>query len=296
MTATAIQNNAAMTPMSENTGIPARLSFPLKANEQVGKLQFVLIDPATGNAFLADDATPHMISAGYGFPDELSSTSTTAGQAVARTDQRWATHATPSTIANDGFDQTDVTTPFYIADGNTPGKLSNSGGKDRSLGGLVIGVAQPGESAIRIWTGPIAQLLARAALVVNAASGAEYQIADAAANTATTEVAISRKAWHGLVTGVTYTGDAVAASNADYVTVTISKRDGAGGAAVVIATYDSRAANQGAATQHVPMNFALSGVAGALNLLETDIVTITVTKTGAGQALRGTIRLLEKVI
>lgn len=296
MTATAVQTNAVLEPMSESTGIPARLSFPLKANEQIGKLQFVLIDPATGNAFLADDATPHMISGGFGFPDELSATSTIAGQAIARVDQRWAVHGSPSTGVGDGFDQTDVATPFYIADGNTPGKLSNSGGKDRSLGGLVIGVAQPGQNDIRIWTGPIAQLLARAALVVNAASGAKYQIADAAAGTVTTEVAIDRNAWHGLVTGVTYTGDAVAADNGNYVTVTISKRDGAGGAAVVIATYDSRAANQGAATQHIPMAFALSAVAGALNLLETDIVTITATKTGAGQALRGTIRLAEKVI
>lgn len=295
MTATAIADNAAMTPMGEASGMPAQLSFPLAANAQVGKLQFVLID-STGNASLADDATPNQICAGFGFPDELSATSATAALAVARVSQRWAVHAAPSTIANDGFTAADVGTPFYIADGNTPGKLSNSGGKNRSLGGLVVGLAQVGETAVRIWCGPIAQAVARATLMANSKDGAWYQISDGAASTTTAEVGMSREKMHGVAIGVDYTGDAVAADNTDYVTATVSKRDGAGGAAVVMATYDSRAANQGAATAFVPMPFALSVVAGALNLLETDVVTLTVTKSGAGKALRGSIKLSQKVI
>src|SRR5580765_644615 len=115
--------------MGENSAMPAQLSFPLAASAVVGKLQFVLINPTTGDCSLADDATPNQICGGYGFPDEASASSGTAGQAVARVSQRWAVHATPSTLSNDGFTKADSCVPFWIADGNTPGKLSNAGGK-----------------------------------------------------------------------------------------------------------------------------------------------------------------------
>ena len=111
----------------------------------------------------------------------------------------------------------------------------------------------------------------------------------------TAERAIPSSKIHGLVSAIQFVGAAVAADNTDYVTITVSKRDGAGGAAVVLGTYDSRAANQGAVTAFVPAAFSLSAVAGALNVLETDIITLTVAKGGAGKTLTGAFRVITKV-
>ena len=172
--------------------------------------------------------------------------------------------------------------------------LGELGVGEFSLGGLVFGLAV--DSTPVAWCGPVASLLARSQLVANAVNGGAYQIADAAASTTTAETAMTRPKMHGVVTAVEYVGGAIAANNTDYVTITISKRDGAGGGATVVATYDSRAANQGAATAFVPMAFALSAVNGALNLLETDVLTVTVAKGGAGKAVVGSIRVVQKVI
>ena len=69
-----------------------------------------------------------------------------------------------------------------------------------------------------------------------------------------------------------------------------------GGGAVTIATYDSRAAGNGAATAFVPKAWTLSVVAGALDLLETDEVTIAIVKGGSGQVLTGRINITGKAI
>jgi len=270
--------------------IPRYIALPLAANSQVGKGQFVTVAPSTGFAALNDGTVPNQLPVGQGDFSELTDTSSVAGAAYVRLSERWFSGLLASTASQDGFTAADVGVPFWIATENTLGKKSGT----RSIGGLVFGLAFDGTPYA--WTGIIAGLLARTVLMANSVIGASHNVSDAAANTATTEVAITRQPFHGLVTSVMYTGDAIAASNTDFVTITISKRDGAGGAAVTIATYDSRAANQGAATQHVPISFALSGTAANLNLLETDIVTITVTKGGAGQQLRGSIRLIQRVI
>lgn len=293
MTATAAVNGA-YSPISESNAIPAYLHRKLAANAQVGRGQFATVSLSTGFAALNDGTVPGQASAGSGDPSVLSDTDATAGNAQVRLSQRWIKGVPASTISQDGFADTDFGVPFWIKDENTPGKLSNSGGSNRSLGGVVFGLGD--DSNPILWDGPVAWLLARAALMADNKIGAWHQIADAAAGTATTEIAVTREKMHGVVTGITFTGDAVVADNTDFDTITISKRDGAGGAAVVLGTYDTRAANQGAVTQHVPAAFSLSAVAGALNVLETDIVTITVVKAGAGKALRGTFRVLQKVI
>jgi len=293
MTATA-QLNGAWTPVSDHNAIPGWIARPLAANAQVGKGQLVTVDPATGYASLNDGTVPSQIAGGVGDFAELSDFSSTAGAAAARLTERWFYGLAASTLSNDGFTDADFGVPFFIKDENTLGKLSNSGGSNRSLGGLVFGLAVDGTPVA--WCGPIASLLARGQLIANAVNGGAYQIADAAASTTTAETAMARQKFHGVVTAVEYVGGAIAADNTDYVTITISKRDGAGGGATVVATYDSRAANQGAATAFVPKAFSLSAVAGALNLLETDVLTVTVAKGGAGKAVVGSIRVVQKVI
>ena len=74
MTILAPQQNGATSPLGEGA-IPPQLDFPLAANAQAGKLQFITIDPSTGLASPADDNTPGQIAAGVQFPDELSATS-----------------------------------------------------------------------------------------------------------------------------------------------------------------------------------------------------------------------------
>jgi len=293
MTATA-QLNGAWTPISDHNAIPGWVARPLAANAQVGKGQLVTVDPTTGYASLNDGTVPGQVAAGIPDFAELSDTSSTAGAAAARLTERWFYGLAASTAVGDGFTDADFGVPFFIASENTLGKLSNQGGNNRSVGGLVFGLAV--DSTPVAWCGPVASLLARSQLLTQAYLGAHQQVADAAANTATSETAMARAKVHGVVTAVEYVGAAIAANNTDYGTITISKRDGAGGGATVVATYDSRAANQGAASDFQPKAFALSAVAGALNLLETDVLTITIAKGGAGKVVNGLIRLIQKAI
>lgn len=303
MTATAVQNNAAVQPMGENSGMPGQLTFPLKASAQVGKLQFVLIDPSTGNAFLADDATPNQICGGFGFPDEASATSATAGEAVARCSQRWMVHANPSTGAGDGFDDSSVGVPFWIADGNTPGKKSNVAGKNRSLGGLVVGLAVTGQDAVRLWTGPVAQAVARSVLMANAASGGAvaYPV-DASASTdigsttvSTNALMIPRTKTHGVVESIEIIPSAaLSATSGNDRTITIYKVDTLGVASdVIVGTFTTTTA----LVAHQPVLFTLSAVAGVLNLLETDILCYSTVHASSGAVIpQSAIRANMKVI
>jgi hypothetical protein len=287
---------ASWTPAG-TTAIPAFLSRFLAANAQAGKGQFATVDPATGYAALNDGTVPNQVAAGQPDYSELSDVSTVAGKAEVRLSERWFYGLAASTISADGFTDADFGVPFYIATENTLGKKSNDTGSNRSLGGLVFGINTI-DGTPYAWTGIVAHLLARATRVTTDFEAAGHSFADAAANTATAERAISRTKQHGVVTAVQFTGAAVAADGTDYDVITVSKRDGAGGAAVVIATYDTRAptTGQGAITAFVPANFLLSVVAGALNLLETDIITIAAAKNGAGKVLTGTVRVIQKVL
>lgn len=286
--------NPGYRPVGDDEAIPAFLNRALKASAQIGRGQFGTLSLSTGYAELNDGATPNQACVGVGDVANLSDTSSVAGQARARFSQRHFKGVKASTISLDGFADTDFGIPFWIKDENTPGKLTNSGGSNRSLGGVAFGLDTDGNPIL--WTGPVAWLVGRSAHLLDRVVGGWHQIADAAANTVTAERPMTREPVHGLITAITFDGLAVAADNTDYVTATISKRDGAGGGAVVVGTYDSRAANQGAVTAFVPMAFSLSAVAGALNLLETDVLTVAVAKAGAGKALTGTIKVIQKVI
>lgn len=286
--------NGGYRPVNEHDAIPAFLNAPAKANAQAGRGQFVTVDLADGLAALNDGATPNQACAGFADPAVLSDVSSVAGAARIRISQRWTKGLPASEEAGDGFTEADFAAPFFIANENAPGKLSNLAGDNRSLGGLVIGLDTDGNPIL--FAGPIGWTLGRAAHLCDSVVGASHQIADAAANTATAERAIVREAIHGRVVAIEFIGAAVPADDTDYVTITVAKRDGAGGGAVTLGTYDSRAANQGAITAFVPAAFALSATAGALDLLETDIVTVTVAKGGSGEPLTGAIRLVQKVI
>lgn len=113
--------------------------------------------------------------------------------------------------------------------------------------------------------------------------------ADAMAGDATTERTISFFVPAHITNGIKFVQIAIlptaamAADNTDYVTVTLAKNDGAGGARTTIATYDSRAANQGAlvAFDAIDMSIAAAGESVAAGSL----LTVTVAKAGAGKVL-----------
>lgn len=281
------------TPEEYGTQLPASGLVPLQALAQVGRGQFATYD-ASGYAALNDGTMPGLICAGVGYPSTPSDVSPLAGRASLSVWTGYGGQAPASTISGDGFTQADTCTPAWIASENALGRRSNYLGANRSLAGLVVSVSSG--LAPRAWVGPIAQAVARGVLIANAYPLAETSFTDAAASTTTVERAITRPKIHGTVTSIEFAGAAIAADNTDYATITISRRDGAGGAAVVLGTYDTRAANQGAVTAFVPALFSLSLVSGVLNLLETDIVTIATTKGGAGKALVGSVLVNGKAI
>lgn len=278
---------------NDTSAVPT-LTFGLAANERIGRGQFGLIDPATGYASLAT-ATPNKIAAGIGYPAVISPSSTVAGNARNVFWIGYGDGIPASTASNDGFTAADVAVPFYIAGEATPGKLSSLAGVSRSLGGLVMGLDSRGNPMLVC--GPEAWLLARATLVTTSMDFAWFTLKEAAASDTLAEFVIPSQKLHGLITAVQFTGAAIAADNTDYITVTIAKRvlADAYAAATTIATYDSRAANNGAVTAFTPASFTLSVVAGALNALETDVYTIVVAKGGAGKLISGAFRVIGKV-
>lgn len=280
-------------------------ALPLAANEDVSYGQIALVSASTGNAQLADDETPNMIAGGTANMAEQSASSTTAGAARLFVSWGSAVGRPASTTANDTPSAASIGVPAWVAGASTYGLLTHTGTvagatlKNRSIGGLFLGLDPDspvgGTARPYVWEGPVAQAVARGVMVANAFMLASTEIADAAANTAIAEKAIRRPKIHGRVTSVELTGAAIAADDTDYITVTIAKRDGAGGGATTIATYDSRAANNGAVTAFVPAAFTL-GTGTALDLLESDIVTVTTVKGGSGKVITGTILVNGKAI
>lgn len=283
---------AAVTPLNSQAAVPAWLDRLLAANEQVGRGQFVTIDPTTGYAVLPDGTVPGQVCVGVGDPAHLSDDSTQDGAAAVRVSQRWI-NGLMSSESGDSFADTDYGAPFYIASEKLAGKLSNFGGDNRSLGGLFFGLNELGNPIL--WAGPVAWAIARTLLLANAALGGAYQIADALASDTTAETAMERTPLHGTVTAIEFIGAAVAGDGTNFATMTVSKHDGMGGGATVIGTYSTDSGAEGAITAFVPAVFTLSTTATDLDLLETDVLTITVTKDGTGQILTGNIRVVQTV-
>ena len=279
-------------PYGGDDAIPHALPTPLGSSVQVYRNWLLGVARGATNAVAQAAGVTDLVSLGFADRDNVADATAGASHMVAR--QSFVSGFPNSTESNDAILSSDIAVPCYAVDNQTVGKKSNHGGTNRSLLGLALGIDTDNNTPI-IYPGPIGWLLGKLAMMSDATNVAEFAIADAAANTATAERAIPSSKIHGLVSAIQFVGAAVAADNTDYVTITVSKRDGAGGAAVVLGTYDSRAANQGAVTAFVPAAFSLSAVAGALNVLETDIITLTVVKGGSGKTLTGAFRVITKV-
>jgi hypothetical protein len=112
-----------------------------------------------------------------------------------------------------------------------------------------------------------------------------FRIQDAAANTATTETVIFRFQNATTISAVKFVADAsVVQSDTDYATMTVKQGDGAGGARSTVASATSKV------TGGINMVAFTAVSLGALTnavVPAGGIVTLTVTKSGAGKALAG---------
>lgn len=246
---------------------------------------------SSGNLVAMGTNVPNLVSGGFADRDQAGNATAARAEMLVR--QQYVSGYPNSSITNDAMLAADVGAECWAADNQTVGKKSNDSGNNRSMLGLFLGIDDDNGTPI-VYVGPIGHALARAAHIANNKVGGWTRVDDADGNFA--ETGMNREKLHGVITGVQLIDDAGnAADNTNYIQLTISKRDGAGGAAVVVATYDSRAGHEGAATAWTPKSFLLSAVAGALNLLETDVLTITGVKAGTGQAVAANIRLIQKV-
>ncbi len=279
-------------PYGDHNPIPWGDTLALAASVAPYRNWLLGVVPTTGYVVAQAAGVTDLVSAGFADRDEPSSSS--AGRSFMLARQQFVSGFLNSEETNDALLSTDYAAPFWIVDNQTVGRLSNFSGVNRSLGGLAFGIDPDTDTPI-LYPGPIGWTLGRAALMANNAILASVPIVDAAASDTIAERVIPTEKLHGKISSIQLVGAAIAANNTDYITLTISKRDGAGGGAVVLGTYDSRAANQGALTAFVPGEFSLSAVAGALNILETDVVTIIEAKGGAGKSVIGAVRIIGKV-
>lgn len=295
MTTTATSDNGWRIGPLE-TQLPAGAAQGLAAAATAGQGQAVFYQAGSANVALNDGQTPDLICAGV-VSQKLAGPPAAAGSDKVLLHQGLGDGQRSSTLANDAFLAADVLAPAYDAGSGVPGKLAVYGGYKRSLLGLCLGLAA--DATPRIWAGPIASLLGRAlGLLTSKVLGWYSHPVDGSAATTTAEKIINREPIAGLITGVTFTTlGTVAADNTDYVGINVYKANGAGGTHVLVASYDSRAANQGAIAAGVPVNFALSAVAGALDLLSTDVLSYEVTKGGSGKVVPvGSLSVIGKVI
>jgi hypothetical protein len=279
-------------PYGDHNPIPWGDTLALAASVAPYRNWLLGVVPTTGYVVAQAAGVTDLVSAGFADRDEPSSSS--AGRSFMLARQQFVSGFLNSEETNDALLSTDYAAPFWIVDNQTVGRLSNFSGVNRSLGGLAFGIDPDTDTPI-LYPGPIGWTLGRAALMANNAILASVPIVDAAPSDTISERAIPTEKLHGKISSIQLVGAAIAANNTDYITLTISKRDGAGGGAVVLGTYDSRAANQGALTAFVPGEFSLSAVAGALNILETDVITIIEAKGGAGKSVIGAVRIIGKV-
>ncbi len=277
-------------PLADESG----LKFPLAANVVPARNWLLTISPTTGYMSQALANTPGQIAGG--FADRDSDGSTVAGRAEMIGRWNFVSGFPNSTASLDSILSTDVAVPFYLVDNQTIGKLSHVSGSNRSLGGLAFGIDEDNSTPI-IWCNPLAWAIARSTMVSDGMLfGSHTYAVDAGAATDLTEVIFSnpRAKLHGTITGIEFIANATLAADAtNYKTLTVTKYDSAGANPVVVGTMTTILVT----TKWVAKAFALSAVAGALDILEGDIFTIQNSHAASGAITpAGVIRITGKVL
>lgn len=278
--------------------LPVGDEVPLAASVVLAKGGYVMAAPATGHCSPGSASVSGQIPVGICNPAEQITASAVAGASRAAVDLRPFYGNPASTITNDGFTDADVCTPFYVAGAATPGKLGFSTTK-RSLGGLVLGLDPLGTATPVQWCSPVAAAIAQSTIATGATAAASDAFA-LTANTTRAETTLTRTAAvPGTVTQVRIMTDAgFTAHDANYWTITVSKRTAAvPGTAVVVATANlTITAGTGNLTAFKYADLTLSTVAGAVDLLAGDALTVTCTAQATAAAItRLTVEVIAKV-
>ncbi len=178
---------------------------------------------------------------------------------------------------------TDVGRVCYLVDDETVAKTSNSGA--RSPAGLVIQVDSDG-----VWV-LLGMPLANMLLLTTQQFEFVKAAADGAANTATAETLVARVPVAGRILAAYYCPSAaLTADNTDYATLSLAKRDGAGGASAAVASKATTVAGSGSWTAFVPVSL---GTISNGTLAAGNVLTFAIAKAGSGVAVpSGTLVVL----
>jgi hypothetical protein len=304
MTATA-RRNGGIKFLSDHNAFPAALFRPLVASAQIGKGQFATVEQTYGRAKLNDGTTPYEVAAGIGDGSEMSDTSATAGLAEARLTHRFVTGLPSSTVASDGFTDADFCVPCWLADENTPGKLSHTGADatlaNRPLLGLVFGADRIyGTATPVVWSSPIAWAVARGVLMAEGSVVASSQFTCGANTTHTESTMTRRNSCHGQVSQVRVTCDeGFTGHDTQYWTILVQKRTSTTpGTPVTVATATLKTVSGGGIGTITAFKYlaVTLGTGTALDVIEDDVFTVTVTSAGTSIAMTNfTVEVIAKV-
>jgi hypothetical protein len=234
------------------------------------------LNRSTGYAVVQAAGVTNLISVGRARWDQAANTVAGAAKIVA--DSQTVSGYVNSSAGGDALAATDYGRVAWAVDNQTVGKLSNSGGVNRSMAGLFLGLDADNRSGAVVpvvAVGPEGWTLARAAHMADGGTGGHYlKATDAGAKTDIAETCLARAPLHGHVTGIDFLSDAALSKTTGgvYKKLLVYKRDGAGGAAVLLGTLDTSVADIVAFAANA---FVLSSTAADLDVLETDILTVT---------------------
>jgi hypothetical protein len=164
----------------------------------------------------------------------------------------------------------------YAADNQTVAATSNAGA--RSIAGVVIRIDTDG-----VYVQVLPPIVGAGLGQLEVQTVELHKLADAAAATATAETTFYRAPSARTIIAAYFVPDAaVTASDADYATATIKRRDGAGGAAATVCSAATTTTGTGNCTAFVPKSL---GTITNAALAAGNVLTLTIAKTGNGVQL-----------
>jgi hypothetical protein len=276
-------------------------SRPQRASGTAGRGQFMTLDSG-GYAVLGGQS-------GYVYPGGIvnaqfvTASGVNDGDAWAELWQGTELGLIQSTLANDSFTDSDIISPFYIADENTPGKLPVSAGNDRAFGGLFLGMEHGSTTVPRLLVGPIAGLLA---MLLHMKDNDAISLNYAVDGSASTDIASAANPYliprplrrFQITGGVIIPSTALAATSGSDALLTFVKVDTTGGVALGSSpTVASFTTNGTALVAGQPTALTMSGTAANLLLRTTDIIGYYRTHASSGAVIpQSAIILKGKVI
>lgn len=269
-----------LTPqMAGSSGpMPSKLSIPVKALTKIYAGSIVAVE------------------AGYAIPGTIATGLWCVGKAEADVDNSAGASGDLSvtvllgafrfenSTAGDLIAQADIGKLCYLKDDQTVALTSNSG--TRSPAGMIIAVETAGVFVLMGVHNPtqLAEPPTRMASYTKAV--------DAAASTTLAELVIERVPSASTVIGVYFAPSAaLTADDTNYATLTVSQRDGIGGAAASVAAKTTKiTGGSGDWTAFVPVSL---GTLTNASLIAGSVLTLTIAKAGTGVAIpSGTLVVL----